>query len=57
MLSRYEVDIRTNQRVEVKQRAYQNQNGDIVVLDDGERPPNGFDEVVGDFKPAANGQK
>jgi hypothetical protein len=41
-LSRFEFNVYTLERSEISQVAYRNKGGEIIVLDSGQKPPDGF---------------
>ena len=42
-LVRYEQDVVTGERQEIEQLAYRNDDGDVIVLDDIEPTPKGYE--------------
>lgn len=49
MLMRYEYNIQTGIRRTINQIVYRNEEGETIVLDDGESTPHGFTEYTGDL--------
>lgn len=50
MLSRFELNVQTNERDEIYQKVFTDSEGDILVLDVGVDPPDGFAEFTGDLQ-------
>lgn len=47
MISRFEYDVQTQNISEVFQRLYRNSDGEILILDDGIKCPDGYTEISG----------
>lgn len=53
MLSRFEYNVQTGSRKEVRQTVYRDNAGGVLVLDSGLKPPPGFSEFTGDLSELA----
>lgn len=49
MVSRFEYNVQSGKHIEVDQTVYQNEVGEIIVLDSGLPPPHGYTEFTGDL--------
>lgn len=50
MISRFEMNVQTGERMEIAQTVYVGAEKEVLVLDDGEKIPQGFSEYTGDLK-------
>lgn len=50
MISRFEQDVQSDSPEEIPQKVYVDEQSAPLVLDVGEKPPEGFTEYTGDLK-------
>lgn len=49
MISRFELNVQTNEREEIPQKVFTDSEGSVMVLDAVSDPPDGFSEFTGDL--------